>query len=79
LRGIAGKTPGPESSSAASSKRGGAELDEGRDLAHVGVADDDVQSAEPLGVGVRFVAGVDDGSLQRGLEPTTSSKNSARC
>ena len=29
-------------------------------LAHVGVADDDVQPAVPLGVGVRLVAGVDD-------------------
>ena len=29
-------------------------------LAHVGVADDHVEPAEPLGVGVRLVAGVDD-------------------
>ena len=35
----------------------------------VGVADDDVEPAVPLGVGVGLVPGVDDGALQRGLEP----------
>ena len=34
----------------------------------VGVADDDVQPAVLLGVGVRLVPGVDDGPLERGLE-----------
>ena len=34
----------------------------------VGVADDDVEPAEALGVGVRLVAGVDDRPLQGGLE-----------
>ena len=38
----------------------GADLEEGRVLAHVGVADDHVQPAEALGVGVRLVARVDD-------------------
>ena len=37
-----------------------AELEEGRVLAHVGVADDHVQAAEAFGVGVRLVARVDD-------------------
>ena len=36
------------------------DLEERRVLAHVRVADDHVQAAEPLGVGVRLVAGVDD-------------------
>jgi hypothetical protein len=35
-------------------------LEQGRHLAHVRVADDDVQAAVALGVGVRLVAGVDD-------------------
>ena len=38
------------------------DLQEGGVLAHVGVADDDVQPAEPLGIGVGLVAGVDDGT-----------------
>ena len=37
-----------------------ADLQERRVLAHVRVADDHVQAAEPLGVGVRLVARVDD-------------------
>ena len=37
-----------------------ADLEEGRVLAHVRVADDHVQPAEALGVGVRLVARVDD-------------------
>ena len=36
------------------------QLEHGRRLGHVAVADDHVQSAVVLGVGVRFVAGVDD-------------------
>ena len=48
---------------------GRADLEEGGDLRRIGVADDHVQSAVLAGVGVRFVAGVDDRSLQRGLEP----------
>ncbi len=39
---------------------GRADLEEGGVLAHVRVAHDDVQAAEPLRVGVRFVARVDD-------------------
>ena len=39
------------------------------DLRQVGVADDDVQPAVLLRVGVRLVARVDDRALQRGLEP----------
>ena len=39
---------------------GGADLEQRRRLAHVRVADDDVQPAVALGVGVRLVAGVDD-------------------
>ena len=39
---------------------GRADLEHGGRLAHVGVADDDVQPAVVLGVGVRLVAGVDD-------------------
>ena len=39
------------------------------DLGQVGVADDHVEPAEALGVGVRLVAGVDDGPLERRLEP----------
>ena len=37
-----------------------ADLEEGRVLAHVRVADDHVEAAEALGVGVGLVAGVDD-------------------
>ena len=40
--------------------RGGAHLEEGGVLAHVRVADDHVQPAVALGVGVGLVAGVDD-------------------
>ena len=39
----------------------GADLQQGRGFGHVGVADDDVQPAVELGVGVRLVPGVDDG------------------
>ena len=49
-------------------ERGGAELQEGGDLGHVGVADDHVEPAVLARVGVRLVAGVDDGPLQRRLE-----------
>ena len=45
---------------------GGAHLEEGGVLAHVGVAHDDVEAAEALGVGVRLVAGVDDGPAAGG-------------
>jgi hypothetical protein len=48
---------------------GAADLQEGGDLGEVGVADDHVEAAEALGVGVGLVARVDDGSLQRRLEP----------
>src|SRR5206468_9790871 len=44
------------------------DLEERRDLVEVRVADDDVQPAVLLRVGVRLVAGVDDGALQRRLE-----------
>ena len=49
--------------------RGGPDLQERRDLAHVRVADDHVQPPVPLGVGVRLVARVDDRALQGRLEP----------
>ena len=49
-------------------ERGGAELEVGRDLGEVGVADDHVQPAVLLRIGVRLVAGVDDRALERGLE-----------
>ena len=49
-------------------QRSRAEFDERRHLTHVGVADDHVQSAKPLGVGVRFVTGVDDRALQGRLK-----------
>ena len=49
--------------------RGGADLEERRDLAQVRVADDHVQAPVLLRVGVRLVARVDDRALQRGLEP----------
>jgi hypothetical protein len=39
---------------------GGAHFQQGRRLAHVGVADDHVQPPEPLRIGVRLVPGVDD-------------------
>ena len=50
-------------------ERGGAELEVRRDLAEVGVTDDDVETPVLRGVGVRLVAGVDDRPLQGGLEP----------
>ena len=50
-------------------QRRGAQLQVGRRLGEVGVADDDVQPAVFVGVGVRFVAGVDDAALERGLQP----------
>ena len=49
--------------------RGRADLEERRDLAQVRVADDHVQPAVLLRIGVRLVARVDDRALQRGLEP----------
>ena len=48
---------------------GRADLQEGGDLRRVGVADDHVESAVLAGVGVGFVAGVDDRPLECGLEP----------
>ena len=48
---------------------GGADLQERRHLAQVGVAGDHVQAPVLLRVGVRLVARVDDRALQRGLEP----------
>ena len=58
---------------------GGADLEQRGRLAHVRVADDHVQPAEPLGVGVRLVPGVDDrpGPGGRRLE-TPSQMCSAR-
>ncbi len=50
-------------------QRGRAELEIGRDLGEVGVADDDVQPPVLLRDCVRLVAGVDDRALQRRLEP----------
>ena len=49
-------------------QRGGADLEVGRRLREVGIADDDVQPAVLVGVGVRLVAGVDDAALERGLQ-----------
>ena len=49
--------------------RGRADLQERRDLAQVRVADDHVQPAVLLRIGVRLVARVDDRALQRRLEP----------
>ncbi len=46
-----------------------ADLQQGGDLGQIGVADDDVESAEPLGVGVGLVPGIDDRALQGRLEP----------
>ena len=48
---------------------GGADLQEGGHLGQVGVTGDDVEPAVALGVGVGLVAGVDDGPLERGLQP----------
>ena len=48
---------------------GRADLEVGGDLGEVRVAEDDVQAAVLLGIGVRFVPGVDDRALQRRLEP----------
>ncbi|CPB15312.1 Uncharacterised protein [Mycobacterium tuberculosis] len=50
-------------------QRRGTQLQIGRRLGKVGVADDDVQPAVPVGVGVRFVAGVDDAALERCFQP----------
>jgi hypothetical protein len=57
---------------------GGADLQEGGVLAHVRVAHDHVQAPVPLGVGVRFVAGVDDRAAARGGDETPSQMCSAR-
>src|SRR5699024_3194005 len=45
---------------------GGSELEQRGGLAHVGITDDHVQSTETFGVGVGFVAGVDDGTRASG-------------
>ena len=45
--------------------RGGPELQVRGHLAHVGVADDDVEPPVLVGIGMRLVAGVDDRPLQR--------------
>ena len=50
-------------------QRGRPDLEVRRDLGQVGITDDHVQPAVLLRVGVRLVAGVDDGPLQRGLQP----------
>ena len=47
---------------------GGAHLQEGGHFGQVGVADDDVQPAVAVRVGMGLVPGVDDGALQRGLQ-----------
>src|SRR6476661_69219 len=44
---------------------GAADLEQVGRLGHVGVTDDDVQAAVLLGVGMRLVAGVDDGAAAR--------------
>ena len=49
-------------------QRGGAHLEVGRGLRQVGIADDDVQAAVLVGVGMRLVAGVDDAPLEGGLQ-----------
>jgi hypothetical protein len=49
-------------------QRGRPDLEVGRDLRQVGVADDDVEPAVLVGVGVRLVARVDDRPLERRLE-----------
>jgi len=54
-------------------QRGSTELEIGRCLGEVCVADDDVQPPVTVGVGVRLVAGVDDAALQRGLQPDSTS------
>jgi hypothetical protein len=50
-------------------QRGRAQLEVGRDLRQIGIADDHVQAAIFLRVGVGLVAGIDDRALERGLEP----------
>ncbi len=45
-----------------------ADLEQGRDLAEGGVADDHVQAPVAVGGGVRLVAGVDDRPLERRLQ-----------
>ena len=47
---------------------GGAHLQQVRDVAVVGVTEDDVQPAVAVGDGVRLVAGLDEGALEGGLE-----------
>ena len=44
-------------------------LEEGGDLGQVGVAHDHVQPSVTMGIGMRLVAGVHDGTLEGGLEP----------
>ncbi len=50
-------------------QRGGAQFQERGVLRQVRVADDDVQPAVLVRVGVRFVPRVDDAALERGLQP----------
>ena len=50
-------------------QRRGAQLQIRRRLGEVGVTDDHVQPAVAVGIGVRFVAGVDDAAFERGLQP----------
>ena len=57
---------------------GAADLEQRGDLVHVRVADDDVQPAVALGVGVRLVAGVDDRPDRVVAEETPSQMCSAR-
>ena len=61
-------SPRNRSSIIASTSDGRADLEVRRDLGEVGVADDHVQPAVLLRVGVRLVAGVDDRPLERRLE-----------
>ena len=72
LTGLASVSSRPSkasSSMSARTERGGAHLQEGGHLAQVGVPHDDVQPPVALRIGVRLVAGVDDGTLQGRLEP----------
>lgn len=50
-------------------ERGRADLDEVGHVGLVGVADDDVEPAPDVGVGVGFVPGVDDRPLEGRLQP----------
>ena len=63
-----GARPRASSSMRSEDDRRHADLEERGDLGEVGVADDHVEPAVALRVGVRLVAGVDDRPLQRRLE-----------